>query len=335
MRYLILLLIVSACSSLQNLPVHKKALIWIDTDPALGIRKDGYPQDIDDGLAIVEFLNSDEVEILGISTVFGNASSNDGQMIANKLLALKEQVRPVAEGCSSAGIKAEKDLPPAIAMMKAAIENAESPVTIVALGPLTNIANLIHYHPQTLNKIEKVIAIMGRSPDKFFFIGEQGPVRDFNYTLDPESTQAVVKSKVPMTLLPFELTSQVEVTKEDLDQISEKNTPVARYLHQTSQQWLNFWVKNFPSDKGIHPWDSASVAYLIEPSLLECEKRGFRFRDVSDSAHGVGRKSTGKQKESQPWFELGEFETEQLEICLKFAPEMKDKFIAKLMERIY
>jgi pyrimidine-specific ribonucleoside hydrolase len=322
--------------------------VILDTDPALGVRKEGYPRDVDDGLAIIEAMNAKELKLLGVSTVFGNSSVDQGTKVAKQLMALKRVKLPILKGASGpATEKTRVHENQAVNWMAKTLKNRKA--TIIALGPLTNVARLIRKHPEVMSNIEEIIAVMGRSPGLRFMIGEKGPVRDFNFRKDVKAAQYVMTSKVPITLAPFELSVQVGFHDKDLLKINRNRSELSSYLYKSMKVWLDFWKKQFPTDKGFHPWDSAAIATLLHPELFRCEKRSFRFSKVSESAHGLGRKETGNKQTQQIWFELSNtFQTtmnkpssdqrqsqKKINFCFDFKAGKKEEFKERVLEHIY
>jgi inosine-uridine nucleoside N-ribohydrolase len=126
--------------------------VWIDTDPAIGEPE----RDVDDGLALVQAFHSPELDIRGVSVVFGNASLDRGLPIARRLVKQfgppRLQVFAGAAGAAD-GVR-ETDASRALA---AALR--KEPLTILALGPVTNVAAVLRRHPDlatsTLNWIRR------------------------------------------------------------------------------------------------------------------------------------------------------------------------------------
>jgi inosine-uridine nucleoside N-ribohydrolase len=96
--------------------------------------------------------------------------------------------------------------------MHAAITAATDAVTVVAVGPLTNVASLLHQHPEVAERIAEVIAVAGRRPLQRFTTGSASHP-DLNFEKDPEAFAAILSTAVQLTLAPFELSSQLAATR--------------------------------------------------------------------------------------------------------------------------
>ena len=244
----------------------------IDTDVALGVVHEDRPRDIDDAFAIIQAINDDAVDLLGITTVYGNAPLDRVDQTAQELLQVKGIPIPVASGAASATNLGTND---AVEFM--ASQLATHRLHIAAIGPLTNIGLLIRRYPERLENIESVVIVAGRSQGRSFYIGDTGPVNDFNLENDARAADDLLRSGVSVALAGFELTSQVTLTAQDLRPLMQQG-PIGLHCYQRSQDWLNFWLDRFPEDDGIHPWDSAAIAWLSHPEWFIAEQRGWRLR---------------------------------------------------------
>ncbi|MEM9624161.1 MAG: nucleoside hydrolase [Pseudomonadota bacterium] len=251
----------------------------IDTDVALGVWHEGRPRDIDDGFAIVEAINSSKIDLLGVTCVFGNGPQDEVYRVAGELVNLKQATVPVHRGAAVAMAK-DSATNPAVTFL--AEQLARQPLTIAAIGPLTNIGLLIKHYPEVLGNIEQLIMVAGRTPGREFYIGEAGPVQDFNFENDVDAAELVMQAGIPCVLMGFELTSQVCVTAGDLQTIKQRANPTAGYFYDNSIAWCDYWTQTFPVDDGFHPWDSAAIAWLLNPGWFASEARGHQVNREPD-----------------------------------------------------
>ena len=226
---LVILLAALARPSAAPAPVA----VWIDTDPAIGEPE----RDVDDGLALVQAFHSPELDIRGVSVVFGNAALERGLPIARRFVRDFGPPRlKVFGGAAGAGDSThETDASRALA---SALRSGP-PLTILALGPVTNIATMLRKHPDLGARITRVIAVAGRRPGQRFTTGTSNPNghRDFNFELDPEGFQVLLDSKVDIVLAPFEISSKIWLTAEDLDRLAASATPAATALVTPARAW--------------------------------------------------------------------------------------------------
>jgi len=300
----------------------------IDTDVALGAWHEGRPRDIDDGFAIIEAMNAEAIDLLGVTTVYGNAPHGDVYRIAKELIELKQSKTAVAAGATS---NAPSASPPTHSALPAvefiAQELRKQPLTIAAIGPLTNIAALVRKYPELIPNIEMLVVVAGRTPGNRFYISGTGPVADFNFDNDVIAMQTLLDAKLPMVLAGFELTSQVVITEQDLESIRARQTPLANYFYENSIDWVRHWTKTFAADDGFHPWDSAAINYLLHPEHFVAEQRIAR----------IGRLDGAPTLDCHPAEEVIDPTAGALPVTYLtgFTPGGKARFVADVVTNLY
>jgi inosine-uridine nucleoside N-ribohydrolase len=308
----------------------------IDTDVALGVHHEGRPRDIDDGFAIVEAINSDVIELLAVTTVFGNGPLREVDRVAREIIQMKGVDVPVYSGAAAAIDISAADMESGAADMEsgaaATAPNAAVAAMaeilamrrshIAAIGPLTNIGLLIEHFPQVLDNIESIIIVAGRSRENRFYLGDKGPVRDFNFENDVAATRLLLDAGLPLVLAGFELTSQVAITEQDLETIAKSSSPTARYFYDNSLAWCRHWTKTFPSDVGFHPWDSAAISWLKHPDYFASESRGWRIRHSPE--------------DKVDWLETDpDFSGSRVTFCTGFATDGARRFVEDVVTSVY
>jgi inosine-uridine nucleoside N-ribohydrolase len=251
--------------------------LWIDTDAACGI---GARTDPDDCLAIALLAQSSGFEITGISTVFGNASRDAVDYMMRSLLneISSGGRKPVPLHTGASVPLAEEAVPrePAHDALRAALE--QGPLTIVALGPLTNVASVLREHPSLRSRVSRLVAVMGRRPGHLFHPAEgaeagsllgHGPVfRDLNFVLDPHAAAQILAMKIPISLVPYDAARGIEMTAEDLNRL-EAHGGARAWVASRSRAWLDYWREDI-GRQGFFPFDLLAAAYVAQPELLRC-----------------------------------------------------------------
>lgn len=191
--------------------------IVIDTDPG-----------VDDAVAIMLALASPEVELKAITTVFGNVALDATTANAGRLLALCDRADiPIAVGAARPLVHPQRELaaewhgndglggraatlpapvPPgtrtAIELLADVLRTSDQPVTLVPIGPLTNIALLLAAHPELTPRIGRIVCMGGS-----LGAGNTSGVAEFNAHCDPEAAHRVLtQADVPVTMVPLDLT---------------------------------------------------------------------------------------------------------------------------------
>jgi purine nucleosidase len=209
------------------------ARVWIDTDAACG---HGARTDPDDCLAIALLARTPGVEVAGISTVFGNARREVVDETVGALAAvLAAHGGPslrVWRGAAAAH-PAGRQRTPAHEALVAALE--AGPLTIVALGPLTNVAAVLRERPDLSARVNRLVAVMGRRPGHLFHPAEgapapsllgHGPVfRDFNFALDIAAARGVIDAAVALTFVPYDAARGIEIGPADVTALAAMLQP--------------------------------------------------------------------------------------------------------------
>jgi len=251
--------------------------IWIDTDAACGAPGRVDP---DDCFALVALANNPAFEIVGISTVFGNAGLETTDAITRALAyevaretgRMAQVHRGAATGYSHSTMR-ETDATRALAR---ALDDA--PLTIVALGPLTNLADLFSVRPELVARVDGAVAVMGKREGHAFHPAEgakggllfgHGPIfTDFNLCQDVEAARLVAQFALDVTLLPYELARQVELSSTDLEQLQSR-AGATGWVANRADGWLTFWQQDVGRD-GFYPFDLLAAEYLARPGRFEC-----------------------------------------------------------------
>lgn len=250
----------------------------IDTDPG-----------VDDAFAIALACRSPEVELLAVTTVFGNASLDTTTRNALRVLALcgRDDV-PVARGAARPlvypqeheaetvhgndglsgrasslpdGTAAVSELD-AVELMAQVLRDADEPVTIAPIGPLTNIALLLAAYPSLHPKIARLV-IMGGALGG----GNTTAVAEFNLWSDPEAARRVlVEERLPTVLVTTDLTFQCRVRRPWLSRL-ESSGPLGATLVSLTADYMAHYTRFFGEECTVLH-DAVAVAEAIHPGML-------------------------------------------------------------------
>lgn len=250
--------------------------IIIDTDPGQ-----------DDALAILLAFSSPELDVLGITAVAGNVPLALTELNARKICELAG--RPDAKVFAGADrpllrplITAEHvhgktgldgpDLP--VPTMPLQTQHAvdfiietlrrEEPggVTLCALGPLTNVAQVLIRAPELAPRIREIVLMGGG----FFEGGNITPTAEFNIHVDPHAAQIVLQSGVPVTILPLDVTHKALSTAKRVDRFRNMGTRAGDACVELLEFFERFDEEKYGSDGGpLH--DPNVIAYLLKPEL--------------------------------------------------------------------
>ncbi|MCL4269415.1 MAG: nucleoside hydrolase [Anaerolineales bacterium] len=223
--------------------------IILDSDPG-----------IDDSLAILLALASPEIVLDGISTIHGNASTEQVTKNALSILELaKASHVPVFKGCdvplvkdSLLGPETHGDtglgyakLPDPQTQPKIQhgsdylieqIMSRPGEVTLVALGPLTNVAIAIRKEPRIVQNVKEVFIMGGAIQHP----GNTTALAEFNTYVDPHAAHVVFHSGMPMILTPLDVTYQCIFTKDDLNRLEKIDSPITKFISDSTRFYMEF-----------------------------------------------------------------------------------------------
>ncbi len=274
----------------------------IDCDPGNGIAG----ANVDDGLALALALAAPEISLELITTVAGNTPSEVGYGVACDFARRFAPGLKVARGASRALIEpaapwrehldrkvdevglrhlwngvpipghTATEPPMAVHQMSELICNNPGEITLVAIGPLTNIALAMQCYPQLAGLVKQIV-IMGGA------FNVDGYLKDTNFGIDPEAAHAVLTSGADIVLVPMDVTIQTLMTHRDLDLLAAATSPLGRYLVDTMRPWMDFSMqtRRLP---GCWIHDVLTVAWLLEPGLATAVTD-----NVAISLSGIGR----------------------------------------------
>ncbi len=252
--------------------------IIIDTDPGQ-----------DDAVAILLALASPELDVLGIVAVAGNVPLALTERNARRIVelagrpeipvhagAVRPLVRPLitAEHVHGRTGLDGADLPdPDVALrpghgvdfiVETLLASEPGEVTLCTLGPLTDVALALNRAPEIASRIAEVVMMGGA----YFEVGNITPAAEFNIYVDPEAADVVLRSGVPVTMLPLDVTHQTVATPDRLARfraLGNRSGAVVAGMLGFSER---FDREKYGGDGGpLH--DPNVIAWLLKPGLYE------------------------------------------------------------------
>jgi len=162
----------------------------------------------------------------------------------------------------------------------------EGPLTVLALGPVSNVAQAVKSRPDLAQRL-KVVAVAGRLPGQRFTTGTTNlrGHRDFNFEQDPQAMAYLIERGISLTLAPFELSRKVWITVPYLDRL-EAQAPDTAPLIAPARAWLQLWHDTFQVD-GFNPFDTLAVGVLTRRDLITCDPLGVRIAEHPDDRDRV------------------------------------------------
>ena len=268
-------LFVAALSGACRSEAQVKIPVWIDTDPS--IARGGH--EVDDGFALIQAFHSPELNVRGVSVVFGNAPLPTAWPIGKEIVKRFGPKGLHAYKGAASGDDLGKETEASEALERALRKER---LNILAIGPVTNVATVLKLHPELAKSVIRIVAVAGRRPDQRFVArpSQSQAFRDFNFELDPAGFQVLLDSGVPIVLAPWEISSKVWMKREDLERLDRGGLD-AKYLVLPALDWLEWWQNNLGTE-GFNPFDTLAVAYLTSPDLLQCSESKVQIQTGPD-----------------------------------------------------
>ncbi len=278
--------------------------IIIDTDPG-----------IDDALAVLFALRSPELEVVAFTSIFGNCSTERSTTNIGRLQRFADVAAPTGVGarrplfgpghppasfvhgedglgdCGLAGPwplalplgdSADPAIEPDVAAATLIIETVRArpgEVTIVALGPLTNLALALALEPRVAELTAEVV-IMGGAHG---VPGNAGPLAEANIIHDVYAAEQVLAADWPTVLIPLDVTNRVVMTSAYLDRLGADGGAEGRYLREVTRFYEAFHRRT--GVDGIHAHDPTAMMWLVAPDAFRLDE-GPATVAIGGPAHG-------------------------------------------------
>ncbi|ENG2550029.1 TPA: ribonucleoside hydrolase RihC [Citrobacter farmeri] len=243
--------------------------IILDTDPG-----------IDDAAAIAAALFAPQLDLQLMTTVAGNVSVEKTTRNALQLLHFWNADVPLAQGAATPLLRSLRDAAyvhgesgmegydfvehdrqplakPAFIALRDALMSAPEPITLVAIGPLTNIALLLMHYPECTFNIRRLV-IMGGSAGR----GNFTPNAEFNIAVDPEAAARVVQSGIEIVMCGLDVTNQAMLTPDYLATLPTLNR-TGKMLHALFSHYRSGTMRT-----GVRMHDLCAIAWLVRPDLF-------------------------------------------------------------------
>lgn len=270
--------------------------IIIDTDPGQ-----------DDAVAILLALASPEIEVVAITAVAGNVPLSLTEKNARKIIELAGRrevpvyagaIRPLVRRLVTAeyvhgatGLNGpvlaepEVQLQPqhGVDFIVDCLRAAEpGEITLCTLGPLTNIAAALIKAPDIAPRIREIISMGGG----YFEQGNVTPSAEFNIYVDPHAADVVLKSGVPITLLPLDVTHKVLTTRPRIERIRAIGNRCGQAIVEMIDFFERFDEEKYGSD-GAPLHDPCVIAYLLKPELFSGRLINVEVEIISELTMGA------------------------------------------------
>ena len=258
----------------------------IDTDPG-----------VDDAMAIFFAMLHPDIELVGLTAIFGNVTVDIATRNAIALSEIGKTPVPVARGAETPlsitpnpvsdyvhGAEGFGDIPPypikgkAVAQTAAEfivseINKAPGEITLCPIGPMTNIALALQLDPSIASKVKQVVIMGGAYP----MAGNVTDYAEANIWNDPHAADQVFAADWPLTMIGLDVTSQVICTRDDFAKVAETAPVLGGFLAEAADFYIRFYEKHVDVS-GCYLHDPAAVIACIRPDLFTLENHAIEVK---------------------------------------------------------
>jgi purine nucleosidase len=275
--------------------------VVLDTDLAMGAPG----SDIDDGFALALAVAEPSIDLELVTTVHGNTDVVTATRLSRELLELLglggvPVVRGAAGPLDPRHRRPERDPAPpsdpspppgtgsAAAELVSRVLASPGEVTVVAVGPLTNVALALLLEPRFASAVREVVVMGG------VYLGTTNVgwmPGEFNFWSDPDAAEVVLRSGTPLRLVGLDVTRQVRLSREDASRLAESGGAFGRLAGEATDAWITYQERVKPGEEQEHGscalHDPLAVAAVSHPGLVTWSDAHVAVETAGRVARGV------------------------------------------------
>ncbi|MBM7556416.1 inosine-uridine nucleoside N-ribohydrolase [Halanaerobacter jeridensis] len=230
--------------------------VLFDCDNTMGLAE----KDVDDGITLLYLLGRNDVDLVGITSTFGNGSVKEVNKVITRMreeLNIKDV--PFAKGAGDAG---DFNTAAAEFLVEEAKKN-KGEVTLLATGALTNLKAACQLDPQFFSYL-KEIKVMGGITEKLSF-GEK-EIGELNFSCDPEAAKLVLEAPVPVMVATGNMCLNAFFNSDDWQWLQNQEEESYQYIAKHIEQWY-YYGQQLVGEVGFHLWDLVPAVHITHPDL--------------------------------------------------------------------
>ena len=249
---------------------------------------DGMPNlDIDDAFALIYLLNSPDIDVQGVTTQHHMGSDRVANYMREIINVMGRRGDiPVYAGATRP-LRDAPGMTDASRFIVQSIRDADGPRNLVVVGPFTNVARAVLEEPDLARNRLETIYLMGYKFDTL--------TSPFNVNGDLDAADILLKSGIPLRVLPVEIGVACQVQEGEYNRLLESECPQMEYIREPMQRWVQY-VRQRPGspipDYLPRPYDSLSAITLTHPELFQWKRGTIGMIDLTP---GAGRREGNTQ----------------------------------------
>jgi purine nucleosidase len=248
---------------LQALPNSERLPVIYDCDVTMG----GPFREVGDGLVLLYFLGEPRVNLLSVTTTYGNGPVEMTTRTARRLLnAVEHGDTPVLRGAASPDDPAEANK--AARYLRNIVDKRSGEITLIATGSMTNLKHAAALDPQFFAKLRGLYLMGGVTGP---LIWNDRRLAELNFALDPEAAYQATHADCPVTIAPGRSGLSAVFRSPQLAALQAVKDPVSRLISRQVRSWFAL-MRLYFRDGGFALWDSVTALMLTQPGLFEYER---------------------------------------------------------------
>lgn len=236
--------------------MHK---VLFDCDNTMGVKN----CDVDDGLTLLYLLGRQDIDLLGITTTFGNSKID---IVHDNTLKMLDELKiahiPIFKGASSPQDRQSE----AAKYLTRIVKEYPGEITLLATGSLTNLLGAYELDNTFFTNLKEIV-LMGGITEPLIINGKN--LDELNFSCDPEASYRVLSSNVKVTVLTGHICLQALFGENEYKKLIKNDTiNIYQYIKNKTIDWFEFIMDQF-GIKGFYNWDIVAAIYITHPELFD------------------------------------------------------------------
>lgn len=237
--------------------------VILDCDNTMGIRG----RDVDDGLALLYLLGSSNIELVAVTTTFGNSSISEVHPNTVRILTeLRREDIPLYKGAASTSQRNSEAAQALVDM----VSQRPDELTILAVGSPTNLQGAYEIDSRFFSKVKQIV-MMGGIERPLVINGRT--MNELNFASDPEAIQTVIRHAKKLAVITGHVCLDAIFSHDMYKSMTQYGKrPIFKFIEKETKDWISFIGAVYSMD-GFHNWDAVAAVYIDHPHLFETEDK--------------------------------------------------------------
>ena len=265
--------------------------VLFDCDNTMGLAK----KDVDDGITLLYLLGRSDIDLVGITSTFGNGSVEEVNQVMERMInELELTDLSFYHGAQDAG---DFDTPAAKFLVQTAKEN-KGEITLLATGSLTNLKAACQLDPKFFSYL-KEIKLMGGITEALTFGDKE--IGELNFSCDPEAAKLVLEAPVRVMVATGNLCLDAFFNQQDWEWLKKQEKESYQYIAKYIEDWYHYG-QELVNENGFHLWDLVPAVAITSPDLYQ--PQNYRLQSTIDDLNSgklrLEEANGGKEKLKEP-----------------------------------